>query len=129
MGNIYISSYSVSKNEVYPVEICSNQAAKGYFFLDTCNVYLVIDIDLLYSLGDECDDDIDNDGIENEKDNCVRIANSDQLDTDEDTVGDECDNCPKDKNKNQKDINQNLIGDICEQGKFVVTKLLENDFI
>ena len=70
-------------------------------------------------LGDECDDDVDNDGIINEKDNCVKISNSDQLDTDGDTIGDRCDNCPKDENKNQKDINQNLIGDICEQGKYL----------
>lgn len=68
-------------------------------------------------LGDACDDDIDNDGITNEEDNCIRKSNSDQLDTDGDTIGDRCDNCPKDKNKNQIDINQNLIGDICEQGK------------
>ena len=68
-------------------------------------------------LGDACDDDIDNDGIINEEDNCIGKSNSDQLDTDGDTIGDRCDNCPKDKNKNQIDINQNLIGDICEQGK------------
>lgn len=37
------------------------------------------------------DIDRDRDGIQDSKDNCPKIANSDQLDTDEDGKGDACD--------------------------------------
>ena len=52
--------------------------------------------------GDECDTDIDNDGIENEEDNCKLIENKDQKDTDNDGFGDVCDNCPTVANKKQE---------------------------
>lgn len=41
---------------------------------------------------DACDpdSDLDNDGIENGKDNCHLVLNSDQQDTDGDGVGDQC---------------------------------------
>lgn len=66
--------------------------------------------------GDNCDDDIDSDGIMNEDDNCPRKRNADQSDRDNDGVGDVCDNCPKDNNPKQTDDNQNFIGDDCEKG-------------
>lgn len=47
--------------------------------------------------------DIDNDGIYNENDNCPKIFNSDQMDTDFDKIGDVCDNCPKVPNMLQND--------------------------
>ena len=34
--------------------------------------------------GDECDPDADNDGIPNERDNCLIVYNPDQTDTDRD---------------------------------------------
>lgn len=61
-------------------------------------------------LGDECDDDIDGDGIMNEKDNCIYVQNADQTDANGNHLGDACENdldndgvidtfdvCPKNK--------------------------------
>lgn len=45
--------------------------------------------------------DIDEDGILNRDDNCLRIANPDQEDADGDGVGDVCDNCPDILNPDQ----------------------------
>ncbi|MFY0531186.1 hypothetical protein [Nannocystis pusilla] len=39
-------------------------------------------------------DDMDDDGVPNGADNCIRVANGDQADGDDDGKGDECDTCP-----------------------------------
>ena len=70
---------------------------------------------------------INRDGIQDDMDNCVEIANSDQHDADGDGRGDVCDedadddtvlnhqdNCPIVPNTDQKDDNNNGIGDRCE---------------
>ena len=41
-----------------------------------------------------CNNDLDDDGIENDFDNCPRVANPDQNDHDLDGIGNLCDNCP-----------------------------------
>ncbi|KAJ8926078.1 hypothetical protein NQ315_009934 [Exocentrus adspersus] len=64
--------------------------------------------------GDACDDDMDNDGILNEYDNCQKKANRNQEDSDGDGIGDACDNCPKMFNPRQEDANENLVGDVCD---------------
>lgn len=50
-------------------------------------------------IGDNADPtpngDTDNDGIDNAVDNCVAVANADQLNTDGDTLGDACDPFPQ----------------------------------
>lgn len=44
-------------------------------------------------IGDACDNnrDRDSDGIQDNRDNCIDVANADQTDTDEDGLGDACD--------------------------------------
>ena len=42
-------------------------------------------------VGDECDSDDDNDGVDDSVDNCQYIANSEQADNDGDQMGDLCD--------------------------------------
>lgn len=58
--------------------------------------------------------DIDNDGLTNELDNCPTIANLAQTDGDADGVGDPCDNCPTVSNPLQEDSDSDAIGDVCD---------------
>ncbi|XP_025831925.1 cartilage oligomeric matrix protein [Agrilus planipennis] len=66
--------------------------------------------------GDVCDDDMDGDGIYNERDNCPRHRNTDQRDQDRDGIGDACDNCPQVPNQDQTDSDLDGVGDICSRG-------------
>ncbi|KAK7580571.1 hypothetical protein V9T40_001200 [Parthenolecanium corni] len=68
-------------------------------------------------IGDKCDEDIDNDGLPNNLDNCVYEHNPDQKDSDldgGDNIGDACDNCPSIPNKDQKDSDHDGMGDVCD---------------
>ncbi|XP_064653280.1 cartilage oligomeric matrix protein-like [Lineus longissimus] len=71
-------------------------------------------------LGDACDIDSDNDGVNNSPiglngDNCPLMANADQADTDElDKIGDACDNCPTISNQDQMDTDYDGLGDACD---------------
>ncbi|KPM12068.1 thrombospondin-4-like protein [Sarcoptes scabiei] len=65
-------------------------------------------------IGDACDDDGDNDGIQNYQDNCQFVSNPDQSDIDGDGVGDQCDNCPKIYNPDQADFDKDFVGDACD---------------
>jgi len=71
--------------------------------------------------------DIDGDGIPNDDDNCVAVANPDQSDQDNDGIGDLCeddidgdgiknaeDNCPFAANTDQADNEADGIGDVCD---------------
>lgn len=80
----------------------------------------------------ECDpdgSDADGDGVLDDVDNCVEIANADQADCNEDGVGDACDsasdcdadgvvdsedNCPTVPNDDQTDTDGDGVGDACE---------------
>lgn len=64
-------------------------------------------------LGDACDPDDDQDGVNDDVDNCMRLVNADQADGDMDGVGDACDNCPVRANPDQLDLDGDGIGDAC----------------
>lgn len=78
--------------------------------------------------------DTDGDSITDMRDNCVSVANSDQVDVDENGRGDVCDdfdrdgrlngvdNCPNEPNSNQSDIDGDEIGDVCDREENRVTE-------
>ncbi len=86
------------------------------------------------SVTDVYDTDSDSDTIYDNVDNCVNIANLDQLDSDGDSIGDACDafpldpdndidgdtisgdidNCPVDANFDQLDTDGDGMGDVCD---------------
>ena len=71
--------------------------------------------------------DTDGDGVINTVDNCVSIANPDQIDINDNGIGDVCDdfdsdgdinsedNCPNDPNQTQQDTDNDGIGDVCDE--------------
>jgi hypothetical protein len=66
-------------------------------------------------------DDLDGDGVANEKDNCPNVYNPDQADEDGDKIGDVCDDCPEVANPDQADTGEvtagalaDGIGDACD---------------
>ncbi len=58
--------------------------------------------------------DADKDTVPDKIDNCVDVANPDQLDTDGDGKGDACDNCPAIANADQADADSDGKGDACD---------------
>ncbi|MFA6354084.1 MAG: thrombospondin type 3 repeat-containing protein [Candidatus Paceibacterota bacterium] len=78
--------------------------------------------------------DIDGDGVPDIRDNCISVANPDQLDTNSNGRGDVCDdfdqdgitnpkdNCPNNPNKDQKDTDSDGIGDVCDKEESRITE-------
>ncbi|CAH1238208.1 THBS3 [Branchiostoma lanceolatum] len=66
------------------------------------------------TMGDVCDPDDDNDGRMDIEDNCIFVANWDQVDTDGDGYGDVCDTCPGLANQDQTDTDGDGVGDACD---------------
>lgn len=58
--------------------------------------------------------DADGDGVCDDVDNCLLIANPGQEDADGDGIGDSCDNCVNTANANQLDSDGDGIGDVCD---------------
>ena len=58
--------------------------------------------------------DIDGDGTNNEKDNCVFTPNPDQADKDADGIGNACDVCPSIADPKQSDADVDGVGDLCD---------------
>lgn len=65
--------------------------------------------------GDSTDPDSDGDGVPDAGDNCVAVANEDQLDSDADGFGDACDNCLLVPNDQQVDTDGDGFGDVCDK--------------
>ena len=61
-----------------------------------------------------CSEDDDDDGVANDIDNCLEVANGDQANGDGDSFGDACDNCPVNANEDQADGDGDGIGDVCD---------------
>lgn len=78
--------------------------------------------------------DTDKDGIPDIRDNCVSVANANQVDVDGNGRGDACDdfdkdgiinsidNCPNDPNYNQSDVDGDGIGDVCDKTESRITE-------
>jgi hypothetical protein len=58
--------------------------------------------------------DTDGDGVADDVDNCLEVANAEQEDADEDGVGDACDNCLEVANAEQEDADEDGLGDVCD---------------
>lgn len=58
--------------------------------------------------------DLDQDGVRNNEDNCPNDKNADQANSDGDDWGDVCDNCPDKANNDQSDMDNDRVGDACD---------------
>ncbi len=72
-------------------------------------------------------DDLDDDGVADDDDNCVAVKNEDQTNSDGDPLGDACDNCPDDDNPNQSDCDGDEIGDACDEPCPFILQWVRND--
>ncbi len=78
--------------------------------------------------------DVDGDGVPDINDNCVRVANPDQIDKNRNGRGDSCDdfdrdtvinskdNCPNDPNRAQTDTDGDSVGDACDKEESRLTE-------
>ena len=67
-----------------------------------------------YLLYPDSQTDTDQDGITDERDNCLSVRNHRQANADGDRAGDACDNCPTTPSSDQFDTDQDGIGDACD---------------
>lgn len=86
----------------------SNGVGEGDFAV---NAFAILVLER--SLGGVCFD-FDEDDTCDPSDNCLNVANPDQLDADGDNLGDACDNCPAAANQDQTDRDGDGLGDACD---------------
>ncbi len=91
-----------------PIEDCNNNGVNDVDDLndgtsDDCNLNLI---------PDECESDLDGDGVTDECDECPGL--DDNFDSDGDTIGDCLDNCPDTPNTDQLDTDGDGEGNACE---------------
>jgi hypothetical protein len=72
--------------------------------------------------------DFDQDGVPNNIDNCLFLANPTQLDSDADSIGDACDNCPFVYNPLQEDSDEDGVGDYCDGRVHVISRDLPDGY-
>ncbi|MEW5702780.1 MAG: M28 family peptidase [Candidatus Zixiibacteriota bacterium] len=70
--------------------------------------------------------DVDNDGIPNADDNCLRTANAAQGNADGDPFGDACDNCRYVINPSQTNSDSDTLGDACDNCDFTANNYQAN---
>jgi len=83
-------------------------------------------------IGDACDpcpvdpgNDIDEDGVCGDVDNCPTGTNALQVDADADGVGDVCDNCVLDPNPTQADLDGDGLGEACDPCPYLQRDLIQ----
>jgi hypothetical protein len=76
-----------------PISGQSYYSSDGVSFTPLTNRDVAMRAVIRFPCIDSLSPDDDNDGIRNPCDNCVAIANPDQVDFDQDGIGDLCDNC------------------------------------
>ena len=81
---------------------------------DVDNDGIPVEIDNCPAVYNPDQNDVDVDGVGDLCDNCSAVANADQNDVDVDGVGDLCDNCPAVANADQNDVDVDGVGDMCD---------------
>ena len=116
------SLYAEKQSQDPPIKIVILDADAGMWSFEITAFDVDINEPATLIVGSYNSDDIDNDGVANDNDNCRHVSNLNQDDFDGDGVGDACDNCPSVPNPDQEDFYPfngpegpgNGIGDACE---------------
>lgn len=121
-GYFYVDNNCNDEFDFYFGNLGENKAGKGSRHLP-----VVFSTNIVTSENVDYEPDFDSDGILNEFDNCMKIANSDQKDINYNRVGDACedddndrvmnlvDNCVDTYNSNQADDDNDGIGNACDE--------------
>lgn len=124
------NSYAIFFDREYYVDVDLQEAPNLYNDEDVLEIqYSSLSENNLF-----VESDIDGDGVVDKIDNCVRIANPDQVDINDNGRGDVCDdydrdgvinskdNCPNDPNRRQLDKDGDGIGYVCDDEESRVTE-------